>query len=157
MRRKDREINDITEIMSIIKKCDVCSVAFFDKEYPYVVPLNFGAALVEGQVELYFHGAHEGKKIELLKRNNSVAFEMNCSHNLLLGDKACDATMEFDSVCGTGKMEILKDEDKIIALTALMNQYTTDREHEFDRNSVKAVTVLKLSVKEITGKRLKVK
>jgi len=42
MRRKDREITDSGEIISIMKKCSVCSLAFFDEQYPYVVPMNFG-------------------------------------------------------------------------------------------------------------------
>ena len=42
MRRKDREITDFDEIMNIINKCDTCRLALFDKEFPYIVPLNFG-------------------------------------------------------------------------------------------------------------------
>ena len=42
MRRKDREITDFDEIVSIIKRCDVCRLALNDEEFPYIVPLNFG-------------------------------------------------------------------------------------------------------------------
>ncbi|MDF2587373.1 MAG: pyridoxamine 5-phosphate oxidase family protein, partial [Anaerocolumna sp.] len=42
MRRTDREITDLNQIVDIMKRCDVCRLAFFDKEYPYIVPLNFG-------------------------------------------------------------------------------------------------------------------
>ena len=87
MRRKDREIKDLNDIMAIIKKCDVCNLAFFDEEYPYIVPLNFGVTLLDGTITLYFHGANAGKKLDLIKKNNKVGFEMDCSHKLILGEK----------------------------------------------------------------------
>ncbi|WP_278453702.1 pyridoxamine 5'-phosphate oxidase family protein, partial [Thomasclavelia spiroformis] len=57
MRRKDREITDFDEIMNIINKCDTCRLALFDKEFPYIVPLNFGVDIRDEQLYLYFHCA----------------------------------------------------------------------------------------------------
>ena len=57
MRRKDREITDFDEMMKIIAKCDTCRLALFDDEFPYIVPLNFGTDVEEGQLYLYFHSA----------------------------------------------------------------------------------------------------
>ena len=48
MRRKDREVTQPEEIFDIIKKCDVCRIAFFDEKFPYIVPLNFGVAFENG-------------------------------------------------------------------------------------------------------------
>ena len=48
MRRKDREITDFDEMMKIIAKCDTCRLALFDDEFPYIVPLNFGTDVEEG-------------------------------------------------------------------------------------------------------------
>jgi len=62
MRRKDREITQPEQIYEIIKKCDVCRIAFFDKDFPYIVPVNFGATFENGVFILYFHGADAGKK-----------------------------------------------------------------------------------------------
>lgn len=155
MRRKDREITDLNEIVAIMKKCDVCSLAFFDEEYPYIVPLNFGVNLVEKKVTLYFHGANAGKKLELIKKNNKVAFEMSCSHKLLLGEKACDSTMEYESVCGNGIVKILNEIEKQEALIYLMKQYSDKENYEFDKNVVNAVAVFSLTVCKIHGKALK--
>lgn len=55
MRRKDREISDFDEIIEVIKKCDVCRIALNDDGFPYVVPLNFGLDVQDGNVFLYFH------------------------------------------------------------------------------------------------------
>lgn len=155
MRRKDREIKDLNDIMPIIKKCDVCNLAFFDEEYPYIVPLNFGVTLLDGTITLYFHGANAGKKLDLIKKNNKVGFEMDCSHKLILGEKACNSTMEYESVCGNGIVEILNESEKEEALIYLMKQYSGMVKHEFDKNELNAVAVFKLTVSEIHGKALK--
>mgnify|MGYP000929694907 CR=1 FL=1 len=105
MRRVDREVKDINEIISIIKKCDVCRIGLNDCEYPYIVPLNFGFSMKEGKIELYFHGASVGKKMDLIKQNDHAFFEMDCSHKLIEGDRACKYTMEFESVMGNGLLK----------------------------------------------------
>jgi Predicted flavin-nucleotide-binding protein len=155
MRRKDREITDRNQIMDIMKKCNVCSLALFDEGYPYIIPFNFGAAIIDDQIKLYFHCAKAGKKLDLIRKNNKVGFEMNCSHKLLLGEKACDSTMEFESVCGNGSIEILTEDKKEMALNYLMKQYTQKENHEFDTKVLAVVEVLELTVNEIYGKALK--
>lgn len=155
MRRKDREITEISEILEIIKKCDSCSVAFFDEEFPYVIPMNFGFDYKNGGVSLYFHSAEIGKKLDLIRNNGNAAFEMSCSHRLVTGESACSFTMEYESVCGNGHMEILDDESKVKALNFLMSQYTTEQSYNFDESALKKVVVMKLSVNELQGKRLK--
>ncbi len=153
MRRKDREITDIGEIYAILKKCDVCSVAFHDEPYPYVIPLNFGAARSEvGEITLYFHGAAKGKKLDLLARNPHVAFSADCSHELKLYDEACECTMAFESVCGNGTLEVLDKSENLAALRVLMAQYS-NMSHGYDERAAAAVTILRLTVNEITGKR----
>ena len=155
MRRNDREIIDRNEIVDIIKKCDVCRLAFFDDEFPYIVPMNFGFDYQNGEIILFFHCASEGKKLEVIKANNHVCFEMDCSHKLIEGKLACDYTMEFESVIGNGMIETIENNNKIQALTVIMQKYSDSHDFEFEEKYVNAVTVLKLSVKNITAKRLK--
>ncbi len=153
MRRKDREITDLNEIHEIIKKCDACHVAFYDEKYPYVIPLNFGVAYDGNKFKLYFHCAKEGTKLELMKKNPNVAFAMDCSHNLVYRDDA-SCTMEYESVCGNGVLRALPEEEKVRALTILMQQYHEEEEYSFPEHAVKMVEVLELTVDEISGKRL---
>ncbi len=153
MRRKDREITDLEDILSIIRKCDVCRLALFDEEYPYIVPLNFGFSYEEGRLKLYFHGAREGKKLTLIARNPKAAFEMDCSHQLVTGEKACDYSMDYESVCGNGTIAVLEPDRAEYALRLLMKQYTDLPLLEFDPRHLKAVAVWELSVEQITGKR----
>ena len=155
MRRKDREITEKDEIIEIIKKCDVCRLAFYDYEFPYIVPMNFGFSFIDNEITLYFHCANEGKKLDILKANNHVCFEMDCSHKLIEGELACNYSMEYESVIGNGMIEVLENEDKIQALTLIMKKYSNASHFEFEEKNVNAVTLLKLNVKNITAKRLK--
>lgn len=153
MRRTDREVSNMEDILSIIKKCDVCRLAFFDKEYPYIIPLNFGYSYENDELILYFHGARVGKKLELIDANNKVGFEMDCSHKLIERDNAGEYTMEYESVCGNGQIERLDKESKQFALTRLMRQYTDLENIHFSEKALDATEVLKLKVCNITGKR----
>lgn len=155
MRRKDRLVSDSNEILEIMKKCEVCNLAFYDEGFPYIVPLNFGVTEREGKFELYFHCAKVGKKLDLMRVDAHVAFSMTCSHHLILEETACNSTMEFESVCGNGILEELGDEEKSRALNLLMKQYSGRADYTFPENELRAVAVLKLTVNEITGKRLK--
>ena len=155
MRRKDREITNLQEIIEIIKRCDVCRIALYDEDFPYIIPMNFGFAILETNIELYFHCANTGKKIDLIRSNPKAGFEMDGAHHLITSEKACDYTMEYESICGSGIIEILEDTQKETALTQLMKQYSEDSTFHFDPIHLQAVTVFKLKVKHITGKRLK--
>ncbi len=124
MRRADREVKDKAEVIKIIEKCDVCRIALSDDNVPYVVPMNFGYDYDNGELVLYFHGASEGKKHDIIKKNPRACFEMDCSHRLIEAERAEDYTMEFESVIGDGKIYRITDKDeKIKALKHLMKNY----------------------------------
>ena len=129
MRRKDREITDFDEMMKIIAKCDTCRVAMFDETYPYIVPLNFGTDVVDNQLYLYFHGAKIGKKIDLMRSNKNVSFEMDCEHNIILYDERMSCTMGYESVIGYGEVEFLSEEEKMLDLVI---GKTTDEARKLD-------------------------
>ena len=66
MRRSDREITDMDRIMEIVRRQGVCCVAFQNTPCPYLIPMNYGAALENGWLTLYFHGAAVGTKLDRL-------------------------------------------------------------------------------------------
>lgn len=154
MRKKEREITDRAELLDIIFACDNCGVAFFDDEYPYVIPMNFGICDTNGAISLVFHGANVGHKLDLLRQNPKVGFEMSTKHMLSVFPRTCDSEMKYESVCGNGTMEIIPDNRKIDALTALMNHYSKGP-YDFDSRVVAATTVLELTIHELTGKYLR--
>lgn len=108
MRRQDREITDWNEMVGVIDRCDVCRLALNDEGYPYILPLNFGAKVSENTVTLYFHGAMEGKKYELIARDNRVSFEMDCAHRLVSDRENGHCTMEYESVIAEGRLRLCR-------------------------------------------------
>lgn len=102
---------------------------------------------------LYFHGALEGKKIDLIKKNNKASFEMDCDHNFILYEERMSCTMGYESVMGRGTIEILSEEEKYEALLILMRQYHAE-DFQFNLNMMKVTTVMKMTVTSMTGKRL---
>lgn len=154
MRRKDREIKDFNEIVQVIEKCDVCRLALHDEDYPYILPLNFGMQLEDGQIVLYFHGATEGKKYELIAKDNRASFEMDCEHKLITDEAAGNCTMNYESVIGYGRVEMIPDEEKYDALCILMKHYHKE-DFPFNQAIMPQTTVFKLIVESVTGKRRK--
>lgn len=154
MRRTDREVKGFDEIIKIMEKCDVCRLGLNDTEYPYILPLNFGIQVENGKIVLYFHGAAVGKKYELISKNNNAAFEMDCSHRLVTTPEkgSCTCTMEYESVIGHGRIELVKDNEKYDALCLLMKHYH-EEECQFNKEVVPETTVFKLIVESCTGKR----
>lgn len=157
MRRKDREITDFAEIVAIMEQCEVCHVAFNGEEYPYVVPMNFGLSVAGETVTLYFHGAQTGKKHELLRRSNKVSFVMARTHPIVTGPQVgeCEATMEYESVMGTGILEYVSEADKVGGLKTILAHYQVveGEKYHFHQEVVPKVAVLRLRVNDLTAKR----
>ncbi|MBP1736328.1 MAG: pyridoxamine 5-phosphate oxidase family protein [Oscillospiraceae bacterium] len=153
MRRSDREVKDIQTITEIIQRCDVCRIAINHSPVPYILPLNFGMETVDGNIILYFHGASEGTKYELLKQNNRVSFEMDCSHRLVTTPETGNCTMEYESVIGDGYIEFVEDSGKAHALTVLMGQYHQEN-FPFNQAVFARTTFMKLEVQNMTCKVL---
>jgi nitroimidazol reductase NimA-like FMN-containing flavoprotein (pyridoxamine 5'-phosphate oxidase superfamily) len=155
MRRRDKEIIDINEKLEIIAKCKICRLGLSENNYPYIVPLNYGFSYDKQKLTLYFHCATEGKKIDIIKRNNYACFEIDCDTRLIEGKNPCDYGYEFKSVIGFGKIIFLDTKnEKINGLNYLMKQQTgKDIKHDFNKNELNNVMVLKMLVDEFTGKQ----
>lgn len=123
-----------------------------DDGFPYLVPMNFGMDIEEGQLYLYFHCANEGKKLDLIRKDNRVTFEMDCEHNFILYEERMSCTMGFASVIGHGTISFVPEEEKLDALKILMRQYHAE-DFRFNTDMVPATTVLRLKVSDVIGKR----
>ena len=72
---------------------------------------------------MYFHGAMEGTKYDLIEKDNRASFEMDCEHKLVTEVEHGSCTMEYESVIGQGRVEMLSDDEKCNALYILMKHY----------------------------------
>lgn len=155
MRRKDREVLDEVKIDKFIRNCDCCRIGFYDKENNevYIVPLNFGYSHVDNKRVFYFHGAKEGRKIELISKTKKVSFEMDSNHELIVGKMACNYSERYQSVMGTGLISFVEDKDqKIAALNEIMFQSTGKKDWEFPEPMLNGVAVFKIEVTSLSAK-----
>ncbi|MCZ7402012.1 MAG: pyridoxamine 5'-phosphate oxidase family protein [Candidatus Methanoperedens sp.] len=149
MRRKDKEIKDIKEIESIISKSNVCRIALSENNSPYIVPVCFGYK----ENCLYFHSANEGKKIEKIRKNNKICFEFDMYSGLLNSENPCDWDVKYLSVIGFGKASFIHDfDEKIKALNIIIEHYS-DSSYEFQKKFIDTVTIIKVEIETITGKK----
>jgi uncharacterized protein len=155
MRRKDREIQDIKVIKEILDRADVCRIAIYAERAPYTVPLNYGYTW-ESKLTLFFHCAKDGRKIDLLKKNNIVGIEIDTAHELKEGKEACTWGMNYRSIIGIGKVLFIEDtEEKKKALDKIMEHYRYQGKPVYREEELKNVMVGKIEVEEMSGKEKK--
>lgn len=149
MRRKDREITSYDKMLEIMQSCDCCRIGLKDEDSVYILPLNFGYEEKSGKLTLYFHGASEGKKIELIKQQNTASFEMDTKHQLVEADVACSYSYLYQSIMGKGKISLVDDpEEKINGLECVMLHYSNNNTWKFNEEVLKRVAVIKIEVTE---------
>lgn len=147
MRRKDREVTDYNKMIEILAACDCCRLGLIDENGAYIVPLNFGYEEVDGKVLLYFHSSAVGKKIDLIRTQETASFEMDRNHQLVEGAIACAYSYLYQSIMGKGTIQILDNyEEKVHALKVLMSHYSAKREWKFTKEQVDSIAVIKMEV-----------
>lgn len=153
MRRKDREVTDSMKIENIISQCTCCRIGFYDDGEVYIVPLNFGYEIKNNTYIFYFHGAKEGRKINLINKNPLVGFEMDTNYVLNEADLACGYSARFQSIIGNGVVSIVSEiNEKKLGLSLLMEHSTGKRDWNFDEKMLHAAAVFKLEVTRMSCK-----
>jgi len=149
MRRKEKEIKDKKEIEKILEESLVCRLAMVDGDKPYIVPMNFGYR--DGS--LFLHSAKQGRKIDLIKKNSNVCFEVDQVIRFKKAKMACEWGLEYKSVIGSGRAYLLDNiEEKIKGLHIIMSQYS-QRTFEYPDEMLEKTLVIKIVVDHMTGKQ----
>lgn len=151
MRRKDKKIQARDEIVEIIEKATVCRLGLCRDNIPYVVPLNYGYR--DGC--LYLHCAKEGRKMDMIRANPHVCFEIDTDVEVIRAEQPCDWGMKFASVIGFGTASVLEEpEEKKGGLDAIMEHYSaTPAVRSYSESILKHTAVIRVEVEEMTGKR----
>ncbi len=151
MRRKEKEITDRKLLDKALEEAKTCRIAMCDGDRPYVLPMNFG--FKDGCI--YLHAAKEGRKIEILKKNPKICFEVETYAILKpVGENICNTGMRYFSVIGSGEAVFVNEEhEKKEALDTIMQKFAGKAHYEYSPDSLAKVVVLKIVIKEITGKK----
>ena len=149
MRRPEKEITDRSVIESIIQKAIVCRIGLCDRGMPYVVPVSFGYK----DNCLYFHSADEGRKVEVLKENNRVCFEVEIDVELVPAETACKWSVKYLSVIGFGRASFVADlPEKREALNVIMEHYS-GRSYAYPEETLAKVAIIKVQIDTMSGKQ----
>ena len=165
------EMKSLSSIIKFLDEERVGRVASIDEQgYPQIIPMNFVYVkkdFIDTQSDnknigaVYMHSHPIGEKIENIKRNSKVGFEVD-SYVCFLPSyyfhptDASQADTLYISVVIKGNAAIVQDPDeKANALNALMKKYQKEGGYESlssNMGSVREVTVLKVVPDQIRGK-----
>jgi uncharacterized protein len=149
MRRKDREIKDRSEIDAILSEGKVMRLALVDGDMPFLVPVNYA---YDG-THLFFHSAKVGTKMEILKKNSNVCFEVSLDHGVIEAENPCDFEAKHRTVIGIGKAVAVEDEaEKIAVLDRIVVRFT-DRRFEYPKATLAHTAVTRIEIVSVKGKK----
>jgi nitroimidazol reductase NimA-like FMN-containing flavoprotein (pyridoxamine 5'-phosphate oxidase superfamily) len=165
MRRWKKEIKDRAIIIDLLNTCHVGRLGTIGKEgYPMVKPLNFAYNPPSppfskggqgGFGSIYFHTAKEGEKIEDIKRDNRVCFEVDMPIAFVKAkNQPCEADYLYRSVIIKGMAYIIEDkEEKLFGLKCLMQKYQPEGWYgDFPEEKLKITGIVRIDIEEMVGK-----
>ena len=139
------------EMEKILERALVGRLGLADDGEPYVVPLNF----VYADGRIFFHTGLEGRKLEIIKKNPRVCFEVDEQLEVVINEQACLSTAYYRSVIAWGAARLLEETDeKMKALEQLVKKYAGDKkcepvpEHALAILNVCAIDVDRMTAKE---------
>ena len=152
MTKRERQVTDENQIRHILDAAKVLRLGLAVDNEPYVVPMNYGYTLENGKLVLYLHSAVQGKKLDMMRENPRVFFELDCDLAPFEGEKPCQYGLSYSSVMARGEASIVEDvEEKMNALTILMKTQT-GKDFSFNEKLVGMVAVIRVEVSEYTAK-----
>jgi nitroimidazol reductase NimA-like FMN-containing flavoprotein (pyridoxamine 5'-phosphate oxidase superfamily) len=149
MRRHDRQLSP-EETRSLLQSGEWGTLATVGSDgCPYAVPINY--VLIENA--LYFHCAQSGHKLD------NIAHEPRVSFNVATEIQTLPETVStaYASVTVTGRAQLASPEEKLQALTALLQKFTPMTPDVIasylERRKDDPLLVYRIDIDSMTGKR----
>ena len=153
VRRQDKKISDPNLIERVIQKGTVVHIAMIDGDKPYQIPLNYGYK----DNQFYIHSAREGKKIDLLRANNLVHFQIETGVEVKNTDQAYRCGTNYECVMGYGRATIVDDpREKLLGADILMNHYREGWGHKHQyKGCLTEIFIIRIDIDTdtVTGKK----
>ena len=151
-------IKSKTKIIKFLNEEDTGRISSIDEHgFPQIIPMNF----VFLNDSVYMHSHIRGEKIENIKRNSKVGFEVDRNLEFLPSyffdpNDASLADTLYISVVMKGTCIIVKDnEEKVLALNGLMKKYQPEGGYEPmnpEMDVLNEVAVIKIVPNTMRGK-----
>jgi nitroimidazol reductase NimA-like FMN-containing flavoprotein (pyridoxamine 5'-phosphate oxidase superfamily) len=146
----DREIKDAAAIRAILEEALVCRIGLSDGGMPYVVPMNYGI----GVNCLYLHCAAEGRKLDILRKNNRVCFEIDILREIKTATEPCGWGALYESVIGFGRAVMVETPaEKRAALDRIMEHCGAKGPFSYPDETLARTAVIRIDIESVTGKR----
>ena len=152
------EIKSFEKIKEFLNDEHVGRISSIDVNgFPQIIPMNF----VFLNDLVYMHSHIRGEKIENIKRNSKVGFEVDRNLEFLPSyfsdpEDASLADTLYISVVIKGEAQLVEDnEEKVLALNGLMEKYQPEGQYKpMNKNMgvLDATAVIKIIPKEMNGK-----
>ena len=146
------------KIIKFLSEESTGRISSIDKEgFPQIIPMNF--VFLDNSV--YMHSHIRGEKIENIKHNSKVGFEVDRNLEFLPSyfsdpDDASLADTLYISVVIKGEAILVEDKkEKVLALNGLMKKYQPEGRYipmREDMDVLDATAVIKVTPKEMNGK-----
>ena len=152
MTKRERQITDEKQILRILDTARILHLGLAVDNEPYVVPMNYGYTIEDGKLVLYLHSAVRGKKLDMIRANSRVFFEMDCDLVPFEGKVPCQYGLAYSSLMGLGTARIVEDVEEKKKAMAILMKTQTEKDFCFEDRLVSIVAVIRIDVLEYTAK-----
>ena len=152
MTKRERQVTDRQQILDILEAGKVLHLGLAVDNEPYVVPMNYGYTQEDGRLTLYLHSALQGKKLDMIRANSKVFFELDCDRMPFEGQLPCQYGLVYSSVMGRGTAHIVEDVEEKKKAMAILMKTQTGKDFDFNDRLVSIVAVIRIDVAEYTAK-----
>ena len=151
-------IKSKNKIIKFLNEEDTGRISSIDEQgFPQIIPMNF----VFLNDSVYMHSHIRGEKIENIKRNSKVGFEVDRNLEFLPSyfsdpeDASLADTLYISVVIKGEALLVENNEEKVLALNGLMKKYQPEGRYkpmDKDMDVLDATAVIKIIPKEMNGK-----
>jgi len=153
MRKLNKKITDAAVITDLLNSCNTGRLGTVGADgWPMVKPLNF--AYHGGSI--YFHCALEGEKLDDIRRDNRVCFEVDLPLAYVKGtpENPCRAEYLYRSVIIRGRAFIVSErEERLLALDLLMGKYQPEKGYgPYPEDKLALTCIVRIDIEDMSGK-----
>lgn len=124
MLRKEREMDE-ADVVRFLLEAKIGRLGISQNNEPYVVPVLFVYDLETEAI--YVHSSKKGRKIEMIRKNPKVCFEIDEMSNIIIGKSPCNCKVIYRSVIVFGEASFIDNSlEKTKVLNTFMRKYANE-------------------------------